>query len=44
MLLKAPMSKGKSPIPVLENYHGRIVSHHPKDRNADGGNVLCCRA
>jgi len=32
-------SKGKSPIPVLEKYHDRIVSLHLKDRTADGGNV-----
>ena len=32
-------SKGKSPIPVLEKYHDRIVSLHLKDRTAEGGNV-----
>ena len=32
-------TKGKSPIPVLEKYHDRIVSLHLKDRTADGGNV-----
>lgn len=32
-------SKGKSPIPVLEKYHDRIVNLHLKDRTADGGNV-----
>jgi sugar phosphate isomerase/epimerase len=32
-------SKGKSPIPVLEKYHDRIVSLHLKDRTVDGGNV-----
>ncbi|WP_435022519.1 sugar phosphate isomerase/epimerase family protein (plasmid) [Tundrisphaera sp. TA3] len=32
-------SKGKSPIPVLEKYHDRIVSLHLKDRTAKGGNV-----
>jgi sugar phosphate isomerase/epimerase len=32
-------TKGKSPVPVLEKYHGRIVSLHLKDRTADGGNV-----
>ena len=32
-------SRGKSPIPVLEKYHDRIVSLHLKDRTADGGNV-----
>ncbi len=33
-------TKGKSPLPVLEKYHDRIVSLHLKDRTADGGNVL----
>jgi sugar phosphate isomerase/epimerase len=32
-------TKGKSPLPVLERYHDRIVSLHLKDRTADGGNV-----
>jgi sugar phosphate isomerase/epimerase len=32
-------SGGKSPIPVLEKYHKRIVNLHLKDRTADGGNV-----
>ena len=32
-------TKGKSPLPVLEKYHERIVSLHLKDRTADGGNV-----
>ena len=32
-------SKGKSPTPVLEKYHDRIVSLHLKDRTADGSNV-----
>ena len=32
-------TKGKSPIPVLEKYHDRIVSLHLKDRTADGGNA-----
>jgi sugar phosphate isomerase/epimerase len=32
-------TKGKSPLPVLEKYHDRIVSLHMKDRTADGGNV-----
>lgn len=32
-------SKGKSPIPVLEKYHDRIVNLHLKDRTADGGNL-----
>ena len=32
-------SKGKSPIPVLEKYHDRIVNLHLKDRTVDGGNL-----
>ncbi len=32
-------TKGKSPIPVLEKYHKRIVNLHMKDRTADGGNL-----
>jgi sugar phosphate isomerase/epimerase len=32
-------TKGKSPIPVLEKYHDRIVSLHLKDRTADGKNL-----
>ncbi len=32
-------TKGKSPIPVLEKYHARIVSLHLKDRTAEGGNL-----
>ena len=32
-------TKGKSPIPVLEKYHDRIVNLHLKDRTADGGNL-----
>jgi len=32
-------TKGKSPIPVLEKYHDRIVSLHLKDRTADGQNL-----
>ena len=32
-------TKGKSPIPMLEKYHGRIISLHLKDRTASGGNV-----
>ena len=32
-------SKGKSPIPVIEKYHDRIVSLHLKDRTADGKNL-----
>jgi sugar phosphate isomerase/epimerase len=32
-------TKGKSPIPVLEKYHDRILNLHLKDRTADGGNL-----
>jgi sugar phosphate isomerase/epimerase len=32
-------TKGKSPIPILEKYHQRIVSLHLKDRTADGANL-----
>ncbi|WP_165073631.1 sugar phosphate isomerase/epimerase family protein [Paludisphaera rhizosphaerae] len=32
-------TKGKSPIPVLEKYHDRIVSLHLKDRTADQKNL-----
>ncbi len=32
-------TKGKSPLPVLEKYHDRIVSLHLKDRTVDGANV-----
>ncbi|MBN1974661.1 MAG: sugar phosphate isomerase/epimerase [Sedimentisphaerales bacterium] len=32
-------SGGKSPIPVIERYHERIVSLHLKDRTAEGGNL-----
>jgi sugar phosphate isomerase/epimerase len=32
-------TKGKSPIPVIEKYHARIVSLHLKDRTAEGGNL-----
>ena len=32
-------TKGLSPIPVIEKYHDRIVSLHPKDRTAEGGNL-----
>jgi sugar phosphate isomerase/epimerase len=32
-------TRGKSPIPVLEKYHDRIVSLHLKDRTADGKNL-----
>ncbi|MCA9218611.1 MAG: sugar phosphate isomerase/epimerase [Planctomycetales bacterium] len=31
---------GKSPIPVLEKYHDKIISLHLKDRTSDGGNVM----
>ncbi len=30
---------GKSPIPVIEKYHKKILSLHLKDRTADGGNL-----
>lgn len=33
-------TKGKSPIPVLEKYHERIVSLHLKDRTAEAGNLV----
>jgi len=32
-------SKGKSPIPVIEKYHDKIISLHLKDRTADGKNL-----
>ncbi|MEO6245716.1 MAG: sugar phosphate isomerase/epimerase [Opitutaceae bacterium] len=32
-------TKGKSPIPVIEKYHDRIVNLHLKDRTADAGNL-----
>ena len=32
-------TKGKSPIPVIEKYHERIINLHLKDRTADGGNL-----
>jgi sugar phosphate isomerase/epimerase len=32
-------TKGRSPIPVIEKYHDRILSLHLKDRTADGGNL-----
>jgi sugar phosphate isomerase/epimerase len=32
-------TKGKSPLPVLEKYHDRIISLHLKDRTADGANL-----
>src|SRR6476620_7548647 len=32
-------TKGKSPIPVIEKYHDKIISLHLKDRDAGGGNL-----
>src|SRR5262245_2893516 len=32
-------TNGKSPIPVIEKYHDKIISLHLKDRNAAGGNL-----
>ena len=32
-------TKGKSPIPVIEKYHDKIVSLHLKDRTAEGRNL-----
>ena len=32
-------TKGRSPLPVIEKYHDRIVSLHLKDRTAEGGNL-----
>jgi len=32
-------TKGKSPIPVIEKYHDRIISMHLKDRTAEGRNL-----
>ena len=32
-------TQGKSPIPVLEKYHDKIISLHLKDRNAAGENL-----
>jgi sugar phosphate isomerase/epimerase len=32
-------TKGKSPIPVIEKYHDKIISLHLKDRTTDGGNL-----
>ena len=32
-------TKGKSPIPVIEKYHDKIISLHLKDRTADGRNL-----
>lgn len=32
-------TNGKSPIPVIEKYHDKIISLHLKDRNASGDNL-----
>ena len=32
-------TNGKSPIPVIEKYHDKIISLHLKDRTASGGNL-----
>ncbi|HEY2412986.1 MAG TPA: sugar phosphate isomerase/epimerase [Pirellulaceae bacterium] len=32
-------TQGKSPIPVIEKYHDKIISLHLKDRNAEGANL-----
>jgi sugar phosphate isomerase/epimerase len=32
-------TNGKSPIPVIENYHEKIISLHLKDRDASGANL-----
>jgi sugar phosphate isomerase/epimerase len=32
-------TKGKSPIPVIEKYHDRIISLHLKDKTAEGRNL-----
>jgi sugar phosphate isomerase/epimerase len=32
-------TNGKSPIPVIEKYHVKIISLHLKDRNAAGANL-----
>jgi sugar phosphate isomerase/epimerase len=32
-------TQGKSPIPVIEKYHDKIISLHLKDRNAEGLNL-----
>jgi sugar phosphate isomerase/epimerase len=32
-------TKGKSPIPVIEKYHEKIISLHLKDRTAGGANL-----
>ena len=38
-LLRKAFYPGKSPIPLIEKYHERIVSLHLKDRTADGKNL-----
>jgi sugar phosphate isomerase/epimerase len=32
-------TNGRSPIPVIEKYHDKIISLHLKDRTANGGNL-----
>jgi sugar phosphate isomerase/epimerase len=32
-------TKGKSPLPVIEKYHDKIISLHLKDRDASGANL-----
>jgi sugar phosphate isomerase/epimerase len=32
-------TKGKSPVPVIEKYHDRIISLHLKDKTAEGRNL-----
>lgn len=32
-------TKGKSPVPVIEKYHDRIINLHLKDRTAEGRNL-----
>lgn len=32
-------TQGKSPLPVIEKYHDKIISLHLKDRNAAGANL-----
>ena len=32
-------TKGKSPVPVIEKYHDKIISLHLKDRTAEGRNL-----
>ncbi len=32
-------TKGRSPVPVIEKYHDRIISLHLKDRTAEGRNL-----